>query len=127
MGKEKDGFAYYELRDADGDLQGFVFLGEEEGYGGPIRLFVKVDSEGRIQKAHVWEHSETPVYVHPMKLGEFLDTFTTQKIGTELKWQTDIHGLTGATQTAESIIRGVRKLGIRAKERQIFKKDNDVP
>ncbi len=121
--KEKDGFAYYELRDADRDLYGFVFLGKEEGYGGPIRLFVKTDTKGIIQRAYVWEHRETPVFVPPVKLGEFLDTFADHRIDAELKWQTDIHGLTGATITAESIIREVRELGIMAKEKKIY----DIP
>ncbi len=123
VGKEKDGFIYYELRDTYGDLQGFIFLGEEEGFGGPIKLFVKTDLEGIIQKVHIWQHSETPIYVHPIKLEEFLNTFANHKIDAELKWQTDVHGITGATVTAEAIIRGVRKLGIRTKEEDIY----DIP
>ncbi len=113
--KEKNGFTYYELRDTYGDLQGFVFLGAEDGWAGPISLFVKTDAAGIIQRVHVWHHTETPIFVHPVRLREFLNTFANHGVDTELKWQTDIHGLTGATVTAEAIIREVHELGIRAK------------
>ncbi len=63
----------------------------------------------------MWHHTETPIFVHPVRLREFLNTFANHGVDTELKWQTDIHGLTGATVTAEAIIREVHELGIRAK------------
>ncbi len=122
--KEQEEFSYYELHNVYGKLQGFIFLGEEEGYIGPINLFVKTDLERIIQEVYVWQHTETPIFVPPVKLKEFLNTFANHKIDEELKWQTDIHGLTGATVTAESIIRAVHEKGLEASRRDIF---NSVP
>lgn len=118
--KERDEFVYYELYGDCGESKGFVFLGEEEGYIGPIRLFVQTSPIGTIQKVYVWDHRETPVYVPSIKLGEFLETFVDYEVDRELKWQTDVHGLTGATGTVEAIIIGVRNLGLMAKEKEVF-------
>ena len=46
----KNDFAYYKLHTADEELAGFIFLGNEEGWGGPINLFVKTDAAGIIQR-----------------------------------------------------------------------------
>lgn len=118
--KEKEGFTYYELRDTDGDLQGFIFLGEEEGYGGLIRLFVWTDIKGIIQRIDVWQHNETPIVVPPDELRRFLDTFVPKRAEAKLEWQQDVHGITGATITAEAIIKAVYEQGLAAYERGIF-------
>lgn len=118
--KEKEGFSYYELQNVYGDGQGFIFLGEEEGFGGPIKLFVKTDLEGIIQRIDVWQHKETPIVVPPFELRRFLDTFVPKRAEAKLEWQQDVHGITGATITAEAIIKAVHEQGLAAYEREIF-------
>lgn len=113
----KNGFIYYELYDEE-QLQGFVFLGEEEGWAGPIHLFVKTDKAGVIQQVAVWHHTETPIYVIEMAI--FLESFTEHFIMAELIWQKDLDGLTGATITAESIIAAVHEPGLIAYQKGIF-------
>lgn len=114
----KNGFVYYELRDLDERLKGFIFLGERFGWAGPIRLFVKTDIKGTIQSVYVWHHIETPEFV--IGLNDFLITFRNHKAEAELWWHADIHGLTGATFTAEAIIKAVRDVGIKAYEKGVF-------
>ena len=53
-------------------------------------------------------------------LNDFLITFRNHKAEAELRWHTDIHGLTGATFTAEAIIKAVRDVGIKAYEKGVF-------
>ncbi len=114
----KNDFTYYELY-ANGDkLTGFLLPGVGEGWGGPIFMFVKTDTAGIIRQVHVFRHAETPIYV--VDLEGFLSTFAGFKAGTELKWQSDIHGLTGATLTAEAVIAAVRDIGQKALEKGIF-------
>jgi len=115
----KDNLSYYELNAVDGQLVGFVFFGAGEGWGGPIELFVKTDLSGVIERMHVWQHAETPLYVYG--LDEFLESFTTHRAEAELIWHEDVHGLTGATMTAEAIIEAVNALGRAAYEKGIFK------
>lgn len=114
----KNDFAYYELHTADEQLAGFVFLGTEEGWAGPINLFVKTDTGGIIQRVHVWHHTETPIFV--VGLDAFLVTFANYKAEAELIWQEDVHGITGATVTAEAIISAVYKPGRMARQKGIF-------
>lgn len=115
----KDGFTYYELRDDGDQLQGFVFLGKEEGWGGLIHLFVRTDQAGIIEQVYVWKHEETPIYV--VGMDQFLETFAGHCVDAELGWQEDIHGLTGATVTAEAIIAAVHKPGITAYRKGILR------
>ncbi|MCI2424657.1 FMN-binding protein, partial [Candidatus Acetothermia bacterium] len=114
----KDDFAYYTLHTADRRLAGFVFLGTEVGWAGPIKLFVKTDIAGIIQRVHVWHHTETPIYV--VGLDAFLVTFANHRAEAELIWQEDVHGLTGATITAEAIIAAVYRPGQIAYRKGIF-------
>ncbi|MCL0095826.1 FMN-binding protein [Dehalococcoidia bacterium] len=114
----RNDFAYYELHTADQQLAGFVLLGTEEGWGGPINLFVKTDAAGVIQHVHVWHHTETPIYV--VGMDAFLATFAGYKADAELIWQEDVHGITGATVTAEAIIAAVYGAGRAAHQKGIF-------
>jgi|GEM_PF-5334800 len=116
---EKNGFVYYELFSADQNPVGFVLPGVGQGWAGPIFMFVKTDTVGTIRRVHVFKHSETPIYV--VGLDGFLSTFAGFKAGEELEWQSDIHGLTGATLTAEAVIEAVRDIGQTALEKGILR------
>ncbi|MCI2425821.1 FMN-binding protein, partial [Candidatus Acetothermia bacterium] len=67
---------------------------------------------------HVWHHTETPIYV--VGLDAFLVTFANHRAEAELIWQEDVHGLTGATVTAEAIIAAVYRPGQIAYRKGIF-------
>jgi len=115
---KRDDFVYYELFSEDKNPAGFVLPGVGEGWGGPIFMFVMTDMSGIIRRVHVWQHSETPIYV--VDLDGFLSTFAGFKVGEELRWQSDVHGLTGATLTAEAVITAVRDVGQIASEKGIY-------
>jgi transcriptional regulator of nitric oxide reductase len=114
----RNDFVYYRLHSADKELAGFVFLGTEEGWGGPINLFVKTDAAGIIQDVYVWHHTETPIFV--VGMDDFLATFVDYKAEAELIWQEDVHGITGATVTAEAIIGAIHGAGRAAYQKGIF-------
>lgn len=114
----KNDFIYYELYTADEKLAGFVLLGTEEGFIGPIDLFVKTDTAGIMQRLQIWQHTETPIYV--MGMDAFLATFTGYRAEAGLTWQKDVHGITGATVTAEAIITAVYGSGKAAYQKGIF-------
>jgi uncharacterized protein with FMN-binding domain len=114
----RNDFAYYELYTAREQLAGFVFLGTGDGWGGPLYLLVKTDVAGIIQRVYVWRHTETPIYV--VGLDAYLATFAGYQAEAELIWQEDVHGITGATITAEAIISAVYKPGRVAYQKGIF-------
>ena len=115
---QKNDFVYYELFSGVNDPVGFVLPGVGEGWGGPIFMFIKTDTVGTIRRIHVWHHSETPIYV--VDLEGFLSTFAGFMAAEKLIWQSDVHGLTGATLTAEAVIAAVRDVGQTALEKGIF-------
>lgn len=114
----KNGFAYYELYSAGERLAGFVLHGTGEGWAGPLYLFVRTDTAGTIKQLHVWHHRETPLYV--VDLDAFLSTFAGFEAEAGLEWQKDVHGITGATVTAEAIIAAVHQTGEKAYQKGIF-------
>ncbi|HAZ30281.1 TPA: hypothetical protein DCY65_01760 [Candidatus Acetothermia bacterium] len=114
----KDDLNYYRLYDSAGRLQGFVLPSTEQGWGGPIELFVQTDPAGVIARVFVWRHQETPIYV--VGLEDFLRSFRVRPAQAQLVWQRDVHGLTGATVTAEAIIAAVRRAGTLAQEKGVF-------
>jgi len=119
----KDDLRYYELRDRAERLQGFVLLGREEGWGGPIDLFIQTDRAGIIERVYVWRHKETPIYV--VGLNAFLETFAAHPVQAQLVWRKDVHGLTGATFTAEAIIAAVGRAGRMAQQKGVFRSTGD--
>lgn len=114
----KNDYSYYRVENEARELSGFIFSGTGEGWGGPIELLVKTDVAGTIKQVYVWEHSETPLYVHG--LDEFLATFRENQAHRKLVWNENIHGLAGATITAEAIIAAVGEIGSTAKAMGIF-------
>jgi len=56
---EKD-CGIYAGRDPEGKLVGHVAVGEAHGYGGTLRLMLGLGTDGRIVKAVVLAHHETP-------------------------------------------------------------------
>jgi len=115
---ERNGFSYYILNNNENEKAGFVFKAQGDGWGGPINMFVKTDMLGNIKRVYVFDHLETPIYV--VDLDNFLNSFMNFRIDTDLVWQKDIHGLAGATLSAEAIIEAVNNVGTQAFEKGIF-------
>ncbi len=58
---EKEGFVFHNVYDANDNLLGTaVESTDKNGFGGPIKIMVGFDSEGKILGYEVLEHSETP-------------------------------------------------------------------
>ncbi|MBN1872135.1 MAG: RnfABCDGE type electron transport complex subunit G [Candidatus Omnitrophica bacterium] len=58
---KKDGMTLYEGLDQKGNVSGYVFIAEGNGYQGPIRLIASLDKDlSRLTGLEVLESSETP-------------------------------------------------------------------
>lgn len=107
---------------------GYVFVTTElteegQGYSGPIKALVGLDSNGKITGIKILEHTETLSYVRT--LPQFIAQFKGKPVYDNFKLGGDLDGITHATITSEAIARSVRKsirtiarmkLGLKAKE-----------
>ena len=90
----------------DGDLvlceRGQVIVrGDGRGYGGKFRIAVAVGANGRVAGVRVIDHQETPGFGDILDApSAWLETFTTG----------DVHAVTGATVTSDSVIQAVERI-----------------
>jgi electron transport complex protein RnfG len=89
-----------------------------DGYSGPIRLLVAVDSAGRVLGVRVLEHRETPGLGDAIesRRSDWLHGFDGRSLTDPLpdRWEVrrdggDFDQFTGATVTPRAIVRAVRK------------------
>ena len=102
--------------DAESQVVGYVTIGQADGYGGPMRLLIAVDSEGVLIGVRVLDHHETPGLGDAIELGrsDWILAFGNRSLSnpeSEL-WAVrkdggDFDQLTGATTTARAVVRAV--------------------
>lgn len=49
--------------DNDGQLTGYIGVGSDIGYGGPLNIVTVVDLQGNIEDVTIINHKETPAYI----------------------------------------------------------------
>ena len=82
-----------------------IVRGTGRGYGGEFKIAVAVGANGKIQGVRVIEHAETPGF------GDILDAAS--------EWLNsfpdgEVHAVTGATVTSQSVVRAVERVVARA-------------
>ena len=85
------------------NLLGYVVVGQADGYGGPLTLSVAVNDSGKIIKAVIVDHKETPAWMSRVLKSNLLNSMV-GKLSTEpLEIGSDLDGVTGATVTSKAI------------------------
>lgn len=101
---------YWKALNLEGELLGFVFLSEWEGYRTLIKVAVGVSRKGEILQVQIREQNETPGFDQFLRENLFLNQFQGKK-GSELSQVTLVTGATVSSQTVRHIVReGVQRL-----------------
>lgn len=107
----------YQLRDAEGNLAGFIFdVSTDKGYNGHIGLWVGADLSGRILGVRVKEEHETPGLGDKIELdvSPWILAFNGKSLGKHPgMWNVKKDGgefdqFTGATITPRAVVHAVR-------------------
>ncbi len=85
------------------DLIGYVSIGEEVGYGGPLKVAVAVDPAGNVMGIAIASHKETPSFMDRVLRSDFLSQFSGKIFSDPFQLDNDIDGITGATYTSRAI------------------------
>jgi len=88
---------------------GYVALGKANGYGGPMRIAVGVDTAGLITGLSVIRHSETPSYYKRVAGRKFWNQLIGRNVGEPLQLNVDIDGISSATATSRALVEAVRE------------------
>lgn len=101
---------YFQAIDVNGDIMGWVFFGDNRGWGGPIESLTGLDSDGVIIRVEpTWWGYETPGFVDPVIsrswLGQF-DGIDSAQVDVETRnWGPyEIDTVTGATVSSRALI-----------------------
>ncbi|MDW6003954.1 RnfABCDGE type electron transport complex subunit G [Vibrio mangrovi] len=113
---EGSSFDLFPVKNDTGSVIAWVIRGEQEGYSGPIRYLVGVDTRGEILGVRIISHSETPGLgdkIERMKsswiLGFNHRSLTNTPLWAVKKDGGDFDQFTGATITPRSVVKGVHK------------------
>lgn len=90
---------------------GYIVRLEPNGYGGPIKLLVGMDTEGIVKGISILEHAETPGFgANADKDGfknQFKERTTPLKVSKSNSSEGEIEAITGATITSTAITEAV--------------------
>lgn len=106
----------------DGKTQrvGYVVIDQAMGYGGPIKMAIGIDLEGKIQNAVIVNYKDTPSFVHMVLNHGYLKQFIGKDITESLNIEKDIDRISGATYTSRGIAKAISQ-GSHAVARTQFK------
>lgn len=105
--EEKDGTIIFRGM-AGENLVGAAFIVEPAGYGGPIKMAVGVDPEGKVTGVTVIQQDETAGLGGRIAEAKFLDQFTGKTADDPLRAGQDIQAVAGATISSNAAARGVK-------------------
>lgn len=96
----------------EGEEEGFVFILDQRGYAGPIRMAVGVTRSGNLSALTVISQSETPGLGAKIKNDQFLTqpAFRGVKIGDKLAVKKDkgtVDAIASATISSRAVVNGV--------------------
>ncbi|NLW59099.1 MAG: RnfABCDGE type electron transport complex subunit G [Firmicutes bacterium] len=96
----------------DAEAKGFVFIVDQKGYGGPIRMVIGVTATGNLSGVKVISHSETPGLGAKITDAQFLTqpAFREAKAGMALavtKDKGEVDAIASATISSRAVVHGV--------------------
>jgi len=91
---------------------------EIKGFGGPIRLLIKIDEGKKINEIKVIEHKETPSYIKG--LDKFLQQFRGRSLKDNFSLK-NVDTISGATITSSAIIKIINEISSKINSRKIEK------
>lgn len=90
---------------------GYVLRMEPNGYGGPIKMLIGMDTEGKVKGISILEHSETPGFGANAEKDSFKSQFINRQTPLAVSKSTpkedEVQAITGATITSTAITSAV--------------------
>lgn len=115
--------AYYQVKDADGNVIGTVLLSEPysepvKGYNGTTPLLIALDAKGCIKNVVLRDNHETPRFVDRVAAGGLYQAWEGLTVDEALA--KDVDAISGATYTSNSVKKSLA-VRLEAYQRQLTK------
>jgi len=106
---EKSGFESYKAFKAGSDQQaGYITVKKSNGFGGPLKVAVCVDTTGAVVNAIVVEHRETSSWFVKVMKSPLIESMKGKSYKDQFEIGLDVDGITGATYTTRAVIQSVK-------------------
>lgn len=93
-----------------GQIVGYAFVGEANGYGGVVRILVGVDeTSNEIVNIKILAHTETPGLGSRIEDASFRGQFVGKTVQDPIRLNEDIDALSGATVSSQAAVQAVRR------------------
>ncbi|SRR5690554_3487439 len=100
----------YQGENDQGQLVGYAFVGEANGYSGTVRVLVGVDEQtDKILNIKVLAHTETPGLGSKIEDESFRKQFVDKSVNDPIKLGEDIDLISGATISSRAVAEAVRR------------------
>jgi NosR/NirI family transcriptional regulator, nitrous oxide reductase regulator len=87
---------------------GYIAIAEADGYGGPLKIAVATDLEGKIVGLSVIKQRETPSWYQKIINADFFQTIIGKKAGDPFQIGNDVDGVSGASSSSRAITEAAR-------------------
>ncbi len=104
---------YYSFKEGANTGEHFILNSRDlgtsaSGYGGPLHLAIRVDSQGILESFRVIESRETPSYLHLLE--NWFHSLAGKNLATPGSLR-EVDGVTGATLTSRAVVRTLEQSG----------------
>ncbi len=93
---------------------GCISTGTQNGFGGPLKVAVALNSKGVIENIKVVEHRESPSWFDRVIGSDLIARLKGKSFRDPLQLEVDIDGITGATYTTEAIVMASKEATLEA-------------
>ncbi len=93
----------------DDKVIGYAIQVSPRGFGGPIKLMLGIDTQGRVVGLEVIEHLETPGLGGEIEKDYFRKQFIGKSLEDKLEVNEDIDAIMGATISSRGVTEGVKE------------------
>ena len=106
---EGDGYETYLAFGSEERLIGCVTTSAYNGFGGPLKVAVAIDTMGAVLGIEVVEHRETPSWFDRVQQSGLAETLVGKTYKDPITLYEDVDGVTGATYTVRAIVTSVKE------------------
>lgn len=93
----------------DGQMSGYIGVGSDVGYGGPVMVATVIDLTGKIKSVTIVDHSETLSYLEKINDKDYYKQYKAKTVSDSLLPMYDIQCISGATLSSRAIGNSVRE------------------
>jgi len=108
----------YPLKNENG-LVGYLSKGEAQGYGGPLRVAVVVDTSGTIIGTELVKSFETVSFLAKLDNNKYYDQYATKRVNDRFELESDLEAVSGATVSSLAIANAAREASYKIAEKKL--------